>query len=204
MNQLVTGFSDHWPLTTGHYRAVLIAAVIVGVISLAHAQSPAAGAQSKLRHIQQNALRHPPDQTPTVLTEREINDYLASGQVQLPTGVRSARFTGRNGVVNATARVDFDAITAAARSSNPLLSLFTGVHDVHALAHASGSGGRGRVHIDSLDIDGITVPRMALEFFLNHYIRPKYPQVGMDSVFTLPERIDTARVGDHQLILTQK
>ncbi len=164
----------------------------------------ASSAEAKFRHIRENARRNPPDQTPTVLSEREINAYLASGRVQLPTGVRSARFTGRNGVVNATARVDFDAITAQSKSSNPLLSLFTGVHDVHATAHASGSGDKGHVHIDALDIDGISVPRVALQYFLDHYIRPKYPDIGMDSVFALPDRIDLARITDHQLVLTQK
>ena len=163
-----------------------------------------ASAEAKLRHVEENARRSPPDQRPTVLTEREINAYLASGRVQLPTGVRAVRFTGHNGVVNTTARVDFDAITAQSRSSNPLLSLFSGMHDVHAVAHASGSGGRGRVHIDSIDIDGVNVPRMALQYFLDHYVRPKHPEVGMDSVFALPERIDTATIGDRQLILTQK
>ena len=198
-------------------RAVLIFVILVALIAFTNAQqrSPAsstqamynaaaASAEAKFLHIEENARRNPPDQRPTVLTEREINAYLNSGRVQLPTGVRAARFTGQNGVVNTTARVDFDAITAQSRSSNPLLSLFSGMHDVHAVAHASGSGGQGRVHIDSIDIDGVNVPRMALQYFLDHYVRPKHPEVGMDSVFELPERIDTATIGDHQLILTQK
>ena len=198
-------------------RAVLIFVTIVALIALANAQQPppasgtqamynaaTASAEAKFRHIEENARRNPPDQRPTVLTEREINAYLASGRVQLPTGVRAVRFTGQNGVVNATARVDFDAITAKSRSQNPLLSLFSGIHDVHAVAHASGSGRQGRVHIDSIDIDGVNVPRMALQYFLDHYVRPKHPEVGMDSLFALPERIDTATIGDHQLILTQK
>jgi hypothetical protein len=166
--------------------------------------SAAKSAEAKFRHIEENARRNPPDQTPTVFTEREINAYLNSGRVQLPVGVRSVRFTGQNGVVDAVTRVDFDAITAQSRSSNPLLSLFSGVHDVHAMAHASASGGQGRVHIDSVEMDGVTVPRMALEFFIDRYLQPKYPNVGMDSVFNLPDRIDTARIGDHQLIITQK
>jgi len=198
-------------------RAVLIFVIIVALITFTNAQqrSPAsstqamynaaaASAEAKFLHIEENARRNPPDQRPTALTEREINAYLNSGRVQLPTGVRAARFTGQNGVVNTTARVDFDAITAQSRSSNPLLSLFSGMHDVHAVAHASGSGGQGRVHIDSIDIDGVNVPRLALQFFLDRYVRPKHPEVGMDSVFALPERIDTATIGDHQLILTQK
>jgi hypothetical protein len=164
----------------------------------------AASAEAKFRHIEENARRNPPGQTPTVLTEREINAYLASGRVELPTGVRAVRFTGQNGVADTTARVDFDAITAQSRSSNPLLSLFSGIHHVHAVAHAWGSGRQGHVHIDSIDIDGVNVPRMALQYFLDRYVRPKHPEVGMDSVFALPARIDTATIGDHQLTITQK
>src|SRR5262245_40652613 len=44
----------------------------------------AESAQAKLDHIRENGEREHPDQTPTVLTEDEINDYLASGKVQLP------------------------------------------------------------------------------------------------------------------------
>jgi len=100
--------------------------------------------------------------------------------------------------------VDFDEITASRRASNPLLSLFTGVHDVHAVAKAEGSGGRGRVAIQSVEIDGTTVPRLALEFFIARYITPKHPNVGMDSTFKLPSHIDIAVVGQGTLTVTQK
>ena len=198
-------------------RATLIAVVVMVLFTPSPAQqqpaasstqamynAAASSAEAKFRHLEENARRTPPDQTPTAVTEREINAYINSGRVQLPVGVRSVRFTGQNGVVEAVARVDFDAITAKSQSSNPLLSLFSGIHDVHAVAQASGSGGQARVHIDSIEIDGVTVPRMALQFFIDRYLQPRYPNVGMDSVFNLPERIDTARIGDHQLIVTQK
>ncbi len=164
----------------------------------------AASAETKIRHIEENAKRNPPDRKPTVFSEREINAYVQSGRVQLPTGVRSVRFTGTPGVIDTVARVDFDAIIAARRSSNPLLSLFRGVHDVHAVAHASGKAGQAQVHIDSAEMDGVTIPRLALEYFLEHYVTPKYPNVGMDSTFQLPARIDSASVGSHQLTITQK
>lgn len=167
-------------------------------------QASAAGAERKFQHIEENGARSTPDQQPTVLTDREINAYIAGGHVDLPDGVKSVRFTGRPGVVDATARVDFDEITAKARSSNPLLSLFSGVHDVHAVAKAEGSGGQGRAEIQSVDIDGTTVPKMALEYFVSKYVTPKYPEVGMTSTFQLPDRIDTATVGQGTLTLTQK
>lgn len=167
-------------------------------------QSATASAERKFQHIEENGQRPSPDQRPTVLTEREVNAYMASGNVKLPTGVRSVRFSGRPGVIDATARVDFDEITASRRESNPLLALFSGIHDVHAVANAEGSGGQGRVHIQSVDIDGMTVPRMALEFFVSRYITPKHPNVGMHSTFKIPSRIDTAAVGQGTLTVTQK
>jgi hypothetical protein len=159
--------------------------------------------QRKLDRIQQNGARPRPDPTPTVLTEDEVNAYLASGAVKLPTGVQQVRLQGTPGIINGTARVDFDKITEGRRSANPLLGLFNGVHDVAATAHASGSGGQAEVHIDTVSLDGMEIPRMALEYFVNHYVKPKYG-VGLDSKFTMPSRIDTATVAEHQLTLVQK
>jgi hypothetical protein len=167
-------------------------------------QSAAQSAQRKFMHIVENGRRAAPDQTPTVLSESEVNAYVASSYVKLPTGVQSVRFRGRPGVIDAVARVDFDQITASRRESNPLLMLFSGVHDVHVVANAAASGGRARVEIQSVDIDGMSVPRMALEFFISHYLTPKYPDIGMTSTFNLAYRIDKATVGNGTLTITQK
>ena len=160
--------------------------------------------QAKLDHIRENGERENPDQTPTVLTEEEINDYFASGKVQLPQGVKKVRLEGRSGVATGFVNVDFDEIRAGQKSSNPLLSIFSGRHDVQLEADAAGSGGVGRVHVRRVSIDGIDVPRMALEFFVQKYITPKYPNVGIDSEFKLPSRIDLATIGYHKLTVTQK
>ena len=160
--------------------------------------------QSKLDHIQQNAKQPSPDQTPTVMTEEEVNDYIASGHIVLPQGVKKLKMEGRTGVVTAFLNVDFDEIRAGQKSANPLLSVFSGRHDVRVEADASGSGGQGRVSVREVSIDGITVPRMALEYFVNKYITPKYRNVGMDSRFQMPDKVDLAAVGYHKLTVTQK
>lgn len=160
--------------------------------------------QAKLDHIQQNGEKAQPDQTPTVMTEEEVNDYIAAGRIVLPQGVKKLKMEGRTGVVTAFLNVDFDEIRAGQKSSNPMLSVFSGQHDVRVEGDAAGSGGQGRVHIREVSIDGFTVPRMALEYFVEKYITPKYPNVGIDSQFHLPNRIDLAAVGYHKLTVTQK
>jgi hypothetical protein len=173
-------------------------------------QSPSSGhrlaqsMQAKLDHIQENGQRTNPDQTPTVMTEEEVNDYIASGRIVLPQGVKKLRMEGRSGVVTAFLNVDFDEIRAGQSSSNPLLSVFSGRHDVRVEADAAGSGGQGKVHVRDVSIDGFDVPHMALEFFVSKYITPKYPNVGLDSAFKLPDKVDIATVGYHKLTVTQK
>lgn len=160
--------------------------------------------QSKINYIEQNARKSPPNAAPTVMTEDEINAYLASGQVQLPQGVNKVRLQGQSGKVDAFLNVDFDKIREGQHSSNPLMGLFSGVHDVTVETDASGAGGQGKVHVNSVSLDGTEIPHMALEYFVDKYITAKYPNIGMDSQFKLPDRIDSATVGYHKVTVIQK
>jgi hypothetical protein len=191
-------------------KAVWITAVFVmGCVYIAGEQSVpqhrlADSLQRKLDHIQENAKSAQPDQTPTVMTEEEINDYFAAGRVKLPQGVKRVTFQGQSGMLTGLAVVDFEEIRAGQQSSNPWLSIFSGTHNVRVESDAVGSGGQGKIHVRAVSIDGIDVPRMALEFFISKYLKPKYPNVGMDSEFSLPGRIDVAIIGYHKLTVTQK
>jgi len=160
--------------------------------------------KQKLRHIESNGRSAHPDQTPTVITEQEVDAYLASDEVALPNGVRSVKLEGQPGVITGTAQVDFDRIREGSRSSNPLLSIFSGVHEVVVIAHAYGAARQGYVHVDSVSLDGVEVPRFVLELFVEKYLQPKYPELGLDSRFALMDRVDTATVGEHKLTVTQK
>jgi len=164
----------------------------------------AENAQAKLDHIRENGEREQPDQTPTVLTEEEINDYFAAGKIQLPQGVKTVRLEGRSGVVTGFVNVDYEELRAGQKSTNPLLSMFNGRHDVQVEADAAGSGGVGKVHVRRVSMDGFDIPRIALEPFVQRFITAKYPNVGLDSEFKMPSRIDIATVGYHKLTVTQK
>jgi hypothetical protein len=138
------------------------------------------------------------------MTEEEVNDYIAAGGIILPQGVKKLRLEGRTGIVTAFLNVDFDEIRGGKSLSNPMLSVFSGRHDVRVEADAAGSAREGRVHVREVTIDGFNVPRVALEYFVSKYIEPKYPNIGLDSKFQLPNKIDLATVGYHKLTVTQK
>ena len=160
--------------------------------------------QRKLQHLQSNGAQPHPDPSPTELSEQEINAYFASGNVELPAGVRSVVFQEQPGMIIGTARVDFDQLKAGKNSYNPLLSIFSGLHDVVVTSHAYGAKGQGLVHVDAVSLDGVDLPQFVLELFVEKYLKPKYPDIGMDSRFALPARVDSAVIGLHKVTLTQQ
>jgi hypothetical protein len=160
--------------------------------------------ERKLQHLQSNGAQGRPDPSPTEFSEQEINAYFAAGKVQLPAGVQSVVFLGQPGIVIGTARVDFDQLKAGKNSFNPLLSVFSGLHDVVVTAHAYGAKREGLVHVDSVSLDGVDVPQFVLELFVEKYLKPRYPNIGLDSRFALPAGVDSAIVGLHRVTVTQQ
>jgi hypothetical protein len=176
----------------------------IGAPTLLGSSDSRASMQRKLQHIESNGKLTHPDQRPTIFTEEEINAYLSSGAVELPSGVRSVNVQEQPGVAIANMQVDFEQVKSGINSSNPLLAIFSGVHNVIVQASAYGSTGKGFVHVNSVSLDGVQVPGFVLQLFIDKYLRPKYPQVGLDSEFNLPARIDAAVIGSRTLTITQK
>ena len=187
---------------------VLVAVFVAGSLGAADrglvASGSVASMERKLRHLENNGAQVHPDPTPTEITESEVNAYFASGRMDLPAGVDSVRFQSEPGVVTADTRVDFDRLKDGTSSVNPLLAVFTGIHDVVVVAHAHGAGSTGFVHVDSVSLDGVEIPRFALQLFVEKFLQPQYPDVGLDSRFRLPDRIASATVGEHKLTVLQK
>jgi hypothetical protein len=183
--------------------ATMLAASVLAVDGGA-ASSAVASMEQKLRHVESNGELPHPDSTPTEFTENEVNAYFAAGRMNFPAGVESVRFQSDPGVATATTRVDFDRLKGGSNSSNPVLTIFSGVHDVVVVAHAHGSGGQGLVHVDSVSLDDVEIPRFALQLFVQKFIQPRYPDLGLDSRFQLPDRIADATVEEHKLTVVQR
>jgi hypothetical protein len=194
-------------------RTILLAVIFLaaGFLSTPQAQTdpasnPAAvsSMEKKLQHIESNGKSAHPTLSPTKFTDQEINAYFAAGRVKLPAGVRSVNFQAQPGVVTGTARVDFDQIRSGRNSGNPLLSVFSGIHTVVVVAHARSESGQGIVHVDSVVLDDNEISPLILQIFVQKFIQPKYPNLGLDSRFALPARVDTATVGRQELTIIQK
>jgi hypothetical protein len=188
------------------FLLLLTGVLVAGGPAVAQSNDSAAVAtcQKKIDYIEKNGAMAKPDPKPTQFTEQEVNAYLASGKVKLPQGVQSVHLQGQPDVITGTARVDFDQVKSGRQSGNPLLSMFSGVHDLAVVAHARGVNHKGYVQVDSASLDGVEIPHFALELFIEKFVQPKYPGVGMNSQFDLPAKIDSASVGQHEVTVLQK
>jgi hypothetical protein len=164
----------------------------------------ASSMEKKLQRIVSNGKSARPDSSPTTISDQEVNSYFATGKVKLPAGVQSVSFQTQPGMIGASAQVNFDQIKGGRNSGNPLLSMFSGVHTVVVVAHAHGEGGQGFVHVDSVILDDNEIPAIILQLFVQKFVQPKYPNIGIDSKFSLPDRVDSAAIGQQKLTLIQK
>ena len=160
--------------------------------------------EQKIAYLKQNAAKPHPDINPTEITEREANAYFNEGGVKLPKGVSHVRLTATPGAIEGHAQIDFEALTQGKSAANPLLSLFSGTHDIHVVAQATGANGSASIRAQSVALDGMEVPQMLLQLFVQHFLTPKYPNVGITSTFKLPLHIDSAVVNAGHVRLTQK
>jgi hypothetical protein len=191
---------------------VALVLAVLGVSALATTPSPADqkkladSMDKKIAAVRENGAKERPSAKTTVFTQEEVNAYFAERRVpKMPEGVRSVTFALSPDSVLAKARIDFDDITRSRRTSNPLMYLFSGVHNVEVVAK-TGNAGPGAVHVavESVTIDGVSVPRMALQFFVDRFVNPKYPQVDLDQDYKLPAKMDAVVIGQGKGTVTQK
>ncbi len=183
---------------------LLLAATLLAAQEQAQHSAAYRSMEQKIAHLKQNAAREHPDSKPTDITQDDANAYFNEGGVKMPKGVSGLKVASQPGMLDGHAKVDFDVITEKARSKNPLLGVFTGVHDVHVIAQASGSNGTGTIIAQHVYLDDIEIPQMMLQFFVDRYLKSKYPNVGLTSTFKLPLRIDSATLGTGKVALVQK
>ncbi len=158
----------------------------------------------KLAYLKANAAQAHPDPKPVELTEAEVNAFFNEGGAKLPKGVSQVHLSSRPGVIDGHAHVDFEEIMQGHNKNNPLYQLFSGSHDIHVVAEAAGANGVATIKTQSVELDNAALPEWALEFFLQRYVTPRYPSVGMTSTFKMPLRIQTATVETGKVRLEQR
>lgn len=135
----------------------------------------------------------------TVVTDAELNSYLRfHAQDQIPVGVVEPAINAHgNGMVSGRAIVDLDAVrTQKQRGWLDPMGYLTGRMPLTARGRLTTKDGVGQFHLESAELNGVSIPKTVLQELLTFYSRtPENPRgLNMDAPFELPARIREIRV----------
>lgn len=168
-----------------------------------------------------NALTGPPSpgRTPsvpaaaapasTVVTEREVNSYLAfEAGSQVPVGIAEPRIAilGDRRLAG-SALVDLDAVRAQRKATGWLdpMSYLSGRLPVTVSGRLNTAGGIAQFELESAKISGVPIPKTVLQELLTYYSRtPANPRgLNLDDSFQLPARIRQIDVRRGEAVVIQ-
>lgn len=173
------------------------ALVIFGltVVALATPTGDYASIKSKFAQIEKQKLR-PGTRVP--LSQSELNAYVQRElPLVAPTGIRNPVVTleGDN-TATGKARIDFVKLrNAQGRPPGLILrTLLGGEHEIAVTATVRSGNGKATVELKSVAIEGVPISGGALDFLIENYLLPNYPDAKVGRPFELKYRIDRIEV----------
>jgi hypothetical protein len=140
-------------------------------------------------------------------------ELVALGMAQInpaaPGAVERPQLTlGRNGAT-ARAVINFDRLRQNSSRTNStgewLYSRFlTGERPVTVTVEVSSRAGTMTIHPTSVTISGVTLSGGGLEFLLNTFLLPRYPDAVIDRPFPLRSNIDRIQVSAENALVIRK
>jgi hypothetical protein len=131
------------------------------------------------------------------LTAAELNAYVAREVAEaVPDGVRDPRVQLGDRTATATALIDFGKLRRA-QGSQPgwlLGKLLDGERPVRVTAAIRSSGGTATVDVQSVEVAGMVIEGRALDFLIDNFLIPRYPDAAIGRPFELGHRIDRLEV----------
>ncbi len=173
--------------------------VCFAVAGLASETSDADSAFRKLAAIEAGTAA---PGTRIVFTPAEVNAWIrAEAKARVPQGVRDVRIELGDGRATGHATIDFLKIRQAATGEEAgwlLKNLFAGERPVVVTARFVSEHGRARVDVERVEISGIAIEGHMLDFVIEDYLRPTFPDVVVNEWFGLRfgiERFTVTRGG---------
>lgn len=170
------------------------AAALYAVCACAALDPQAASVRRKLDLIESGKARRG---SVVVFTASELNAW-ARAQVPTvaPEGVREPKLDLGNNAATATAYVNFLKLRhAAGYQTNWLVAkLIDGEKLVKVNARFESARGRATVYLQRVEISGIAVSGSTLDFLIDTFFMPLYPNAKINQPFDLQDNIDHIEV----------
>ncbi len=130
-------------------------------------------------------------------TQAELNAWVrVKAPAIVPDGFREPRLVLGNGQANASALIDFLKVRrASGLETNWLVSrLIQGEKLVKVRASVQSAHGRATVHLLQVEIGGLEVTGAPLDFLVQNFFLPFYPDAEIDEPFDLADNVDRIEV----------
>ena len=171
-------------------RRIILGCALVAILWPAHASQNHLQCKRKIAAIVEG--RAAPGSR-VVFTKPELDAFLNEEVIQvIPGCVYGAYVNLDHGRASGGANVNFVKLLAA-RGSTPgwlLTKMFEGWKPVRAWTRMESSGGRATVYLEKLELSGITVPAMMVDFIMRHFAQRYSPDMRLGQPFGLKHRID--------------
>jgi len=177
---------------------VLILLLAVGLLAVAQAGG---ALPASLALIVQFAHSSAPYHD-VAISDADADAYFAGpGAVRLPVGVSHLRLAAQAGVISGMARIDFSKLPRAPLI-DPLLILFSGVHQVEADARVDSSQApAAQLTVTTVKLDGDTIPNSLIDAALAVLVQPQHPNIGRTFQVPLPPHATSATVQDGEVVI---
>jgi hypothetical protein len=142
-----------------------------------------------------------------VFSPAEVNAY-AQHQVRRNgvAGVRDPYFEIHNGRMRASALIDF--LKLQETNGEPpgwlMRQLLSGERPVTVDLRVMSNGGRCRVDVERLEVSGVPVEGRGLEFLIDHFFRPRFPDAKIGQWFELQYRLEAIELGPNGVLVRAK
>ena len=132
-----------------------------------------------------------------VFTAAELNAWIrAKAPTVVPQGLREPRLELGNGSATGYALVDFLKMRqGAGEETNCLVAkLIQGEKLVTARASIQSAHGEATVHLLRVEVGGLAVTGAPLDFLVQNFLLPFYPDATIDQPFALADNVDRIEV----------
>ena len=128
-----------------------------------------------------------------VFPQNELNDFTRWRLPQLvPQGAREPRIEIGNGIATGHLLVDFLKMRQANGVETPWLisKMIQGERPLTVHARIDSARGHATVHVDSVELSEVTVSGGALDFLINTFFLPVFPEAKINKPFALADGIE--------------
>ena len=176
-------------------RLVVFTALLAAVGTLTASRSDYLNAKRKFQSIE-NQQAKPGSRV--ALSAQELNAYVQTELPQVaPAGIRKP-FVELHGSNTATgsALIDFVKLRSAqGKSTNWLLRrMLDGEHEVKVTTRIKSGHGSATVDLERVEVGGMPISGSALDFIIQNYLIPNYPEAKIGRPFKLHPRVDRIEV----------